>query len=330
MDEERVKKLFQLFGEKTILIIGDAMLDAYLWGQVDRTSPEADVPVVSLTGREEWLGGAANVALNIAALGANPLLCSVVGDDDKEAVFKTLMHSSGMSSECIIQEKGRTTTVKTRVISNNQHMLRIDEEMTGDIHAETEIILIQLLKDVISAKQIDVILLQDYDKGVLTRHVIESVTAIAEKQNIPVIVDPKHRNFNNYKNVTLFKPNLKELIAGIGELPADIFAAETLVFLNEFRRDRNIKQLMVTLSDKGMLLIDEDGHSLIPAHQTEAIDVSGAGDTVIGIAGLCIAAGLNAEEMLKISNLAGGLVCKEVGVVPINKTSLYEAIITVL
>ena len=193
--------LFQGFNDKKVLIVGDAMIDAYMWGEVNRMSPEAPVPVVEVKKHENRLGGAANVALNLKALGANPILCSVIGTGDRGVLFEKLMKESNLSTEGILSTNKRKTTIKTRVIAENKHQLRIDEEETSPIEQVEEFLklTLSLINDV------DVVILQDYNKGVLTPEIIEWVIDSANKKGIPTIVDPKKLNFNSYKNCTIFK-----------------------------------------------------------------------------------------------------------------------------
>ena len=203
--------LFQEFNNKNVIIVGDAMIDAYMWGEINRISPEAPVPVVEVSKHENRLGGAANVALNLKALGATPILCSVVGDNFRGELFRKLMHEAALSTAGIMTENNRKTTTKTRVIAKDKHQLRIDEEDTHPITIEKELlILVEKLTE-----NVDVIILQDYNKGVLTQKVIEGVIAMANNKGIPTIVDPKKKNFVSYKNCTIFKPNLSEIKAGM-------------------------------------------------------------------------------------------------------------------
>ena len=205
------KGLFQGFNNKKVLIVGDAMIDAYMWGEINRMSPEAPVPVVEVKKHENRLGGAANVALNLKALGATPILCSVVGTGNRGVLFEELMQESNLSIEGILSTSKRKTTIKTRVIADNKHQLRIDEEETYPITQSKEFL--QLTEELMT--DVDVIILQDYNKGVLTPEVIMGVIASANAKGIPTIVDPKKQNFNAYKNCTIFKPNLAEIKAGM-------------------------------------------------------------------------------------------------------------------
>ena len=323
MSKSSIEKAFESFNNKTCLIVGDSMVDAYLWGSVSRISPEAPVPVVSISKRENRLGGAANVALNIIALGATPILCGVIGNDSKGETFKDLLKESKLSEEGIITDNKRKTTSKTRVISAAHHMLRVDEETTENISLVTEDRLLAKIKTLIDEKKPDVIILEDYNKGVLTEKVIISIIALAKEKKIPVSVDPKKSNFFVYQGATMFKPNLKEFIEGT-KIEWSEFNLEALQKqAKKFKSELNIDKILITLSEKGALICGEK-EIHVPAEVRNIADVSGAGDTVIAVASLALAAGLSDEEIVKISNLAGGLVCEKVGVVPVNKEQLLQ------
>lgn len=315
-----IKKLFQTFNDKKVLIIGDSMIDAYLWGEVNRTSPEAPVPIVEVKKHENRLGGAANVALNLKALGANPILCSVIGTGERGVLFVKLMKESNLSTEGILSTNKRKTTIKTRVIAENRHQLRIDEEETSPIEQAEEFLklTISLIND------IDVVILQDYNKGVLTSEIIEKVIGSANKKGIPTIVDPKKLNFNSYKNCTIFKPNLAEIKTG---MKVDFDAnniAEIEKATSELRKKISAKGVLLTLSEKGICINSEKEFKYTPAFKRNIIDVSGAGDTVISVASLCLASKMDYTDLSVLSSLAGGLVCEDVGVMPINKEKLLE------
>tara|TARA_B110000008_G_scaffold197619_1_gene196085 strand:+ start:6390 stop:7364 length:975 start_codon:yes stop_codon:yes gene_type:complete len=312
------KHLFQEFNNKKVLIVGDAMIDAYMWGKINRMSPEAPVPVVEVKKHENRLGGAANVALNLKALGATPILCSVVGTGNRGVLFEELMEESNLSTEGILSTSKRKTTIKTRVIAENKHQLRIDEEETYPIVQAEEFLTLtkSLMHDV------DVIILQDYNKGVLTPEVIESVIAAANKRGIPTIVDPKKQNFNSYKNCTIFKPNLAEIKAGMNiDFDADN-VAEIEKASAELRTQLAAKGVLLTLSERGICINSEKEFKHTPVFKCDIIDVSGAGDTVISVASLCLASAVDYTDLSVLSTLAGGIVCEEVGVVPINKEKL--------
>jgi len=315
--------LFQGFNSKKVLIVGDAMIDAYMWGEINRMSPEAPVPVVEIKKLENRLGGAANVALNLKALGATPILCSVVGTGNRGVLFEELMQESNLSIEGILSTSKRKTTIKTRVIAENKHQLRIDEEETYPIVQAEEFLTLtkSLMQDV------DVIILQDYNKGVLTPEVIESVIAAANKRGIPTIVDPKKQNFNSYKNCTIFKPNLAEIKAGMN-IEFDANNVDEIEKASaQLRTQLAAKGVLLTLSERGICINSEKEFKHTPAFKCDIIDVSGAGDTVISVASLCLASAVDYTDLSILSTLAGGIVCEEVGVVPINKEKLLtEAI----
>ena len=330
MDIKKIKKAFDNFNDLNILIIGDVMVDSYLWGKVDRISPEAPVPVVNVYRRENRFGGAANVAMNVKSLGANPIMCSVIGKDAKANDFYKLIENAGLSKEGILGSSKRVTTTKFRIVGNNMQMLRVDEETTCDLSTKETEQLAGKIKAIINKKKIAAIIFQDYDKGVITNELIAKVTELASKKNILIIVDPKKKNFSNYKDVKLFKPNFKELKDGLkSELSLkDIksFSKTCEKFINEGK----CTILMVTLSESGVFVCYKNNgkiiSKLIPAHIRNIADVSGAGDTVISVAAVCLASGLDPVETAAISNLAGGLVCEEPGVVPVNKAKLFEEV----
>lgn len=310
------------FSKYRVLIIGDVMIDSYLWGKVDRISPEAPVPIIACTSQENRLGGAANVALNIQSLGAAPVLCSVIGSDDRSAMFYELLAQQEMTSKGILMDNSRVTTMKTRVISNHQHLLRIDREIDSPLSYETEQKFISHILQVLSENNIASIIFEDYDKGSITPNVIAAVVAEAGKKGIPTLVDPKKRNFLAYKGVTLFKPNFKELNEGL-----KIEASKTdMESLNKaakiLHKEKEIELVMITLSEAGVFISNGKENKIIPAHLRTIADVSGAGDTVISVASLCLSAGLDPFITAEISNMAGGLVCEKVGVVPIDKELL--------
>ncbi len=314
-----INNIFDRFNKLKALVIGDVMIDGYILGDVNRISPEAPVPVLDVKSTDDRLGGAANVVLNLKSLGATPIMCSVIGDDNNGKKLFDLFHKDGLSTEGMVVSKDRRTTIKTRVIANHQQMLRVDEEDSYALSLEEENTLLKTIKDIINSNDIDVIIFEDYNKGVLTKKVISSIIDIANKQNIPTTVDPKKDNFFEYKNVTLFKPNLKELKEGLN-LKIDYSSNKSIIdAIRVLESKLNNKLSLVTLSERGVVITDKTNQYLIPAHIRNIADVSGAGDTVISVASLCLALGIDLDKIAEISNLAGGLVCEEVGVVPINK-----------
>lgn len=325
MQGRSLQQIFQAFNDLTVLIVGDVMLDSYIWGAVERISPEAPVPIVIVKQKDYRLGGAANVALNIHALGAKPILCALVGQDDDGKKLMHRLDDRAISKEGIVVSKSRPTTVKTRVIASHQHVVRVDEESDEEVNEVEEKMLLDRIKSLLP--QCQVVVFEDYDKGVLNSSIIEKTTAWASQQGIPTVVDPKKRNFLSYKNATLFKPNLKELREG---LKIDVIAGNQSQVSNAvelLKVKLNAKGVMVTLSEHGVFIDFQNEKIKLPAHIREIADVSGAGDTVISIAALCIALELSPAAIAALSNLGGGLVCQHVGVVPIDKNEfLQEAI----
>lgn len=306
------------------MVVGDVMIDAYYWGKVNRISPEAPVPVAHISGRENRLGGAANVALNLKTLGTDPIICSVIGKDEKESVFRALLNKGDFSEEGIIASSSRVTTTKTRIIADGQHLLRVDEEDLSPLAKSDENALIDRCLEIMGTQKIAAIVFEDYDKGVLTPRLIEEVIAAAKKRNIPTCVDPKKDHFFDYQGVDLFKPNLKELREGL-KIEVNPENQESLQSaVNRLSEALNCKCSMVTLSEYGVCIQWKDGFEILPAHPREIADVSGAGDTVISVSSLLLAAGADPVSIASISNLAGGLVCERVGVVPINKEKLLS------
>ncbi len=317
-----LSQTLDLFKTKRVLIIGDAMIDAYMWGDINRMSPEAPVPIVKIDKRECRLGGAANVALNIQSLGATPILFSAIGDDHYAELFIELMNEQKLSCEGIQKISNRRTTVKTRIISNNKHVLRVDEEFTNPIQDES---LLNQLEKMIQEQSFDVIIFQDYNKGLLTKTVIQKAIKAAKNKGIPTIVDPKKENFFSYQSVDIFKPNLKEIKEGLNLDFDETSKAELFKHVNELRNKINAKGILLTLSEKGIYFQKENAVYRKKAHKRNIIDVSGAGDTVVSVAALALACDIEDDFLMRIANLAGGLVCEKVGVVPIQREDLLKA-----
>lgn len=322
------EKLTTEVSSQQVLIIGDVMIDSYLWGNVDRISPEAPVPIVAVNRRESRLGGAANVALNIQAMGAKPIMCTVLGNDEKSNEFVDLMKAANMNTSGVIKSDERVTTVKFRILGNNVQLLRVDEEITSPLSENDEDALIAKVEELLNTTEINAIIFQDYDKGNITQRVIAEVTTMAKAKGIPTTVDPKKRNFANFTNITLFKPNLKELREGLNIDIKDVTIDELRKAADILHQKQGIDIVFVTLSEKGAYICDyrtaEPRQVHVPAHLRSISDVSGAGDTVISVATLCLALGLDIENIIKYSNLAGGIVCESVGVVPIERNRFYS------
>jgi len=319
-----LKQLLDEFGHKKVLIIGDVMVDEYLWGNVTRISPEAPVPVVQCSKREHRMGGAANVGINIKSLGAEPIMCSVIGKDDIGEIFKKILIRNNMSDFGIIESDKRITTVKTRVIGNHQHLLRVDHEVIDFLDQEVELLLIDRIKKIITNQKIDAIIFQDYDKGILSHSLIEQITFIGKANKIPTLVDPKKRGFWHYTDITLFKPNFKELVEGLNISISKTDYKEIFEASKQFLKENAIKNIMVTLSEKGVFVCDGEKYKVFPAVIRDITDVSGAGDTVISVAALGLACGLSPFQCAALANLSGGLVCEKIGVVPIERELLLK------
>lgn len=331
---DEINKAFAQFVGKQVLILGDVMIDSYLRGKVDRISPEAPVPVVRLDKRESMLGGAANVALNIKSMGAVPVLCSVIGNDYRGEEFIDLLKQAGISDKGILKSADRLTTIKFRIIGNNFQLLRVDEEIDTDLKQDEESRLKEQITLLLQNEDIRVIVLQDYNKGVLTPGVIAYVLGEAARLDIPVTVDPKKKNFEAYRGVALFKPNLKEMREGL-KTDIDVSNLESLrSAASTLQQKQNIQSVMITLSEYGVYYrqsengVTDEVH--VPAHLRRISDVSGAGDTVISVASLCAAIHTSSYLLVALSNLAGGLVCEHVGVVPVDRKRLYEEALQLL
>ncbi len=318
-----IANIFEAFQQVNVLIIGDVMIDRYLYGSSNRISPEAPVPIFDIERSEDILGGAANVALNVKKLGGTPILVSVAGNDNDGQKLLKLLHQKEIYSTGITLAEGRKTTVKTRVINEEgKYLHRFDYEMTDDIDERFEIALIDSTVDLIDANKPSVILLQDYNKGVLTHRLIANFIHIGKQLDIPVVVDPKINNFFNYKDCTLFKPNLREASESLG---LDLTNAQPDAIhqaAREIRERLNCKHVVLTLSEQGMLFDEEGDSDWMPAYERNIVDVSGAGDTVVSVLAMGVAMGLDLFATTELANIAGGLVCEKPGVCPIDAEEL--------
>lgn len=321
---EDFKKLFDSFSKLKIGVIGDVMLDTYIWGRVDRISPEAPVPVVSLNNKEYRIGGAGNVALNCKSLGAEVCILSVAGDDPEGQLLDELFITKGISTEYLLRSADRITTSKTRIISRNQQMMRLDAEVTNDLASKDESALLGQVRAFIASQNPDIIIFEDYNKGVLTKKIIQDVIALCRQSNVITAVDPKRKNFFTYQYADIFKPNLKEVKEGLNLL----FDTVNMPLLQDIHVE--LEKLLqhtisfITLSEKGVFYQRDNQSSIIPSHFRNIADVSGAGDTVIAVASMVYAATKNIHLMAEVANIAGGLVCEEVGTVTISKEKLLH------
>jgi rfaE bifunctional protein kinase chain/domain len=322
MNKPTAESIAIAFSDMKVLIIGDVMIDSYLWGRVDRISPEAPVPILLVQERDTRLGGAANVALNVQALGATPVLCSVIGDDADGQLLLSLLHKNDLSSEGIVKADGRITTIKHRIMSGANHMLRVDQEtdvLVSDVVAK------QLVKKACELiPECDVVIFEDYDKGVLSKEIISEIISFCKSKNIPTVIDPKKRNFLHYTGATLFKPNRKEMREGLKLDHSLTTSTQVEAASDQLKTVMPVDGILITLSEKGVYIDSKNQKHHIPAHLREIADVSGAGDTVVSVAALCLAMGLEPSLVAELSNLSGGLVCEQVGVVPVNLEELLS------
>ncbi|HMF70721.1 MAG TPA: bifunctional ADP-heptose synthase [Flavitalea sp.] len=316
--------LFSQFSTIKAGVIGDVMLDTYLWGHVERISPEAPVPVVALDKKELRIGGAGNVALNLISLGAQVSIISVMGKDDDGNALRALFEDNKIDTSCLIQSERRITTNKARIISRNQQMMRLDSEITKDLDSKDESEIYQRVKKYIETEKPAVIIFEDYNKGVLTEKLITDVIALCKQHGVVSTVDPKRRNFFTYKGVDIFKPNLKEVKDGLNLLIEDV-NDEVLNEIHDLLKKQLDHQIsFITLSEKGVFYKDGKSSKIVKSHIRNIADVSGAGDTVIAVASLIYATTGRTDIMAEVANIAGGLVCEEVGTAAINKAKLLH------
>ncbi|MBX7182383.1 MAG: hypothetical protein K1X82_09745 [Bacteroidia bacterium] len=322
MKSNEIERFFNGLSGLSCLVIGDAMLDEYIRGSVERISPEAPVPIVKLTTREHRLGGAANVALNLVSLGVKTQLGCLLGKDEAGFKLEKLLLQNGIDNSGLFFVENRPTTIKTRVISSGHHLLRIDNETEEALSAELQQSFENHLMKLLQSSKPNLVIFEDYDKACLSLSLITKVIEYCKQNTIPVSVDPKYKNFKSYSGCSLFKPNFKELVeaSDLSGLPKNSLSVEAC--LEKLHPILNAENYLITLSEKGVYYKNSYHQGTIPAHLRSITDVSGAGDSVIAVASCALALGFNLEFIASISNLAGGLVCEEVGVVPIQKEKL--------
>lgn len=330
MQTEAIQDLFSKFDSLHVVVVGDVMLDKYWWGDIERISPEAPVPIVALHHEESRLGGAANVALNLKALGAKVSIASVIGDDANGALLTSLCADQGMDTSLLMKSKQRPTTSKIRVMSKNQHVLRLDDEITSELFVEEEHPFIDVVLRFLQREKPQVLIFEDYNKGVLKENVIQRITQHCKEIGIVTAVDPKKNNFLAYKDVDIFKPNLKEVREGLHMAIAHVDEQNLAIVHDTLHDALRHSTTFITLSEKGVYYNNGQNKALLPCHRRNIADVSGAGDTVIATAALVYALTKDPALMAAISNIAGGIVCEEVGVVPIDKASLLKECIRLL
>ena len=323
-------KLFSRFPGIKVGVIGDVMLDTYWWGHVERISPEAPVPVVAIDKKETRIGGAGNVALNLASLEADVAVLTVLGEDEDGHSLRQMFQEKKIRTNYLLQSASRITTNKTRILSRNQQMLRLDSEITKDLTEQDEAALLTQVASYIKNEKPAVIILEDYNKGVLSESVITKVIDLCKQNNVITTVDPKRKNFFAYKGVDIFKPNLKEVKDGLNLLIEEVNLATLKDIHQQLKEKIGHRISFITLSEKGVFYEDENTARIIPSHIRNIADVSGAGDTVIAVASLIYAATGSISLMAEIANLAGGLVCEEVGTAPIDKSKLLQECKTII
>lgn len=329
VEASSIHNIFKQFSRLKVIVIGDSMVDTYLQGRVERISPETGVPVVSVVTRENRLGGAGNVALNIKMLGAEPFLLTVAGDDEKSEILRTLLKENGISDEGVFIDKARPTTVKYRVANRHNQMIRIDEEATFEINAGLEKQILLKFEDLINRRKPDVIIFSDYDKGLITPDLFRKMNELALKSGIKVVADPKKRNFSIYENIHLLKPNFDEFTEGVGEDfgKQDFDKIERSIM--KLITERSIGSVLLTLSESGIFIHDGSNGQHFPATETQICDVTGAGDTVISMVSLAIAAGAGLGLAAELANFAGGLVCRENGVAAVNPDQMLSEFLNI-
>ncbi|TDW95875.1 bifunctional heptose 7-phosphate kinase/heptose 1-phosphate adenyltransferase [Dinghuibacter silviterrae] len=318
------EELFDRFKNIKVGVLGDLMLDTYMWGRVERISPEAPVPVVALNKKDYRIGGAGNVALNLRALGASVSTLSVIGADDDGRVLRELLLDAGIDTSYLLDTASRITTNKTRIISRNQQMMRLDNEMTSDLAVEDAMLLEAHVLRYLDEVKPDILIFEDYNKGVLTEAIIATVVRLCRERGILTAVDPKRKNFFSYRNVDIFKPNLKEVREGLNLIGEDATLPWLQGVHEQLHAQLKHRISFITLSEKGVFYQSPDASGMISSHVRNIADVSGAGDTVIAVASLVYAATGDVALMAAVANIAGGLVCEEVGTAAIRRERLLE------
>lgn len=317
-----IEEVFESFKSKTVLVIGDVMIDSYVFGGTQKISSEAPVPIISVDKREKRLGGAANVALNIQALGATPILCSVVGDDPDGETFERLLEYQGMPNKGIIRSQNRITTNKLRILSGSQQLLRIDSE---DTHPLVDLDKKSLLNHIVNlSRECDLIIFEDYDQGTVHADIISETIKVARDRNIPIAVDPKRQNFLSYEGVTLFKPRLTELESKNDKnldfrLPSNLKKA-----VDKLNKEIKAENYIISLDEGDIFYQSKESEGVYPTRLKGVSDMSGVGNAIISISGLGLAAGLKLEAIAELANISASIVARYPGVAPIEKPDLLK------
>jgi len=307
---DKLRTIIQTGKQPNILVIGDLMIDHYVWGDATRLSPEAPVPVVNVKSESTTLGGAANVAQNLVSMGAKVVLGGLVGDDISGGQLTAILEQEGIDTCGIIKDSSRPTTVKTRVLAGSHQLVRVDREVTDAVALELEDELLNKLKDCIA--QTDIVLFSDYNKGLFSPSLTQRLIAAINEQGKKIIVDPKGLNYSKYKDVYIIKPNRKELTEAAKaekiKTIEDLQQASKTIF-----EQTGVEYLVVTLSEEGMAIVSELTYKLLPVKATEVFDVTGAGDTVLAAMAYFIASGMSVEEACELANHAAAIVIRRVG-----------------
>lgn len=316
-------RFFQALPNLNVAVVGDLMLDTYFFGQVDRISPEAPVPVVAHQSQEERIGGAGNVALNLRSLGASVQILSLIGDDEPGAILRSLLQEAGIGTGLLLIDPSRPTTRKTRVLDRNKQLLRLDKESTADVSGSLLSDWLKRIESYLESNRIDLLIFEDYNKGTLTVEVIKQLVSICKRLGIATAVDPKKKNFFSYEGVDVFKPNWREVTEALSiDVQPEL---NQLTHVHESLVQRLGHQVsLITLSERGVFYQTDRDAALIPGHPRQVVDVSGAGDTVIAVAAAAYAITKDAACMANLANLAGGLVCEKVGTSAITLDELSQ------
>lgn len=322
LTDKRAEEIISSFQGKRLAVIGDVMLDRYFWGSVSRISPEAPVPVIDVERESFHLGGASNVAHNLKSLGIEPLLCGVIGDDNSGRSFVDICEHAGIDCSGIFIDKHRPTTVKTRVIGNNQQIARLDREVRNDLTADGELFILNIIRNM---RELAGIIFEDYNKGAVTNILIRETITYAKLNNIPIFVDPKFINFFSYKGVTVFKPNKREAREALG---ISIKTEDDILLAGKTLLTRlGCENILLTLGKDGMMLFESNGDiSSVPTRARHVADVSGAGDTAIATLSSAVSGGANIKEAAALANYASGWVCEQPGIVSITTDRLLKTV----
>tara|TARA_B100001564_G_scaffold350188_1_gene354294 strand:- start:9705 stop:10682 length:978 start_codon:yes stop_codon:yes gene_type:complete len=313
----KIENIFTKVKKLKVIVVGDAMLDSYKIGNINRQSPEANVPIVDVVEKSTKLGGAANVILNLKQLGVIPILCTVLGDDESGREILKKLEKNGLETSGVLIDPSRKTTVKERIIVDNKHVVRIDEEIDKNLNEKTRSKLISKIDEKIKIS--DILIFQDYNKGVIDNVLIDNITS---KKKIFISVDPKNKNFTNYKNINVFKPNLNEITNSLKINNPNLKNLKGIG--KKFMKKNSINYLMITMSEKGILILSEEEVSKHEIFKSKIVDVSGAGDAIISLATILFYLKLPQKFIGEICNVAGGIVCDYSGVKAIDHKELIE------